>query len=238
MLNYIKSCLLKQKDTKRARLIFITPLLVAIFGIMMVPLYYESVSFNVWGILFYPVLMTFISGNVIVSEKNKNFHGLFALNVNKEKLWFSQIITVLIMLLISTFIFVSSICVLRISMAHTYKIWELYLSGLILFISMSWQVPIWTFLSLKTNVVLSIIFSVFINAFSQIESNKAIFRFNPFSYPAKINTEILGILPNGLVDMSLKGFEPKNLILISVISILLFGILVFLTGKIFKKEEV
>lgn len=242
MLKYVKAELLKQKRSFNQKVIWMIPLVVIIlaFGLMGSTFAFSG-GYNWWYLLFLPFTLTYIVVTLITKEQGKNYHGLLGIVEDKKKIWYAKVIVgTLYVLLINMIFFIMMIIGSKIFKFYTTDIDKAFLGSLVLFITFAWQVPLFMIIGEKIGVNLSILVSVFCNLGMACICAVESYWWIPFAIPARLMCPIIGVLPNGLlVEDAGKRFADSSVIIPGIIlSLLLYGIVTWVTAYRFSEKEV
>ena len=161
MINMIKAEHLKQKHSFQKILIWLAPTLTLLFAfVLMGGNYVQLGGYNWWYMLILPGSMALIASFVINNDSKKKFHGLFSVVIDKNKIWYSKIILCTIYLSISCLIFFLEGTIWGYLFKNTISIKNSFLASVILFITYSWQIPLFMYISMKFNTGITIIISL------------------------------------------------------------------------------
>ncbi|WP_297629956.1 lantibiotic immunity ABC transporter MutE/EpiE family permease subunit [uncultured Clostridium sp.] len=240
MKGLIRSEWLKEKRSFQKKLILIAPIINILLAFaLMAGKYFQNFTYNNWYILLLPASLTIISTAIVSKDKKRNFHGLFGVIENKEKLWISKVILGVIYLGIMNIILFLGCGLVGALYGQTISILNEFLASLVLFITFAWQIPLWMFIGSKMNSGLVLILSLICNFGCSIFVAIKWFWWIPFSIPARLMCATISVLPNGLSVEEGSKLLNRNVIGIGVlITIILFIIVTYVTAKLFKNQEV
>lgn len=240
MINLIKSEHLKQKGTFQRALIYLAPTITLLLAfVLMGGRYVQECGYNWWYILILPGSLTILSSLVINSDKKGKFHGLFSVVIDKEKIWYSKIILCTIYLGISCLIFFIEVTIMGLLFKNTISIRDSFLASLLLFILFSWQIPFFMYLAIKVSTGFSVIISMLCNCIMGIVFALKSTWYIPFAIPSRIMSHVIGVLPNGLpVENGSYPFDIKIILIGAIITVFLYIVISYLSGKSFKNQEV
>lgn len=236
----LKAELLKQKHTFQEKLVWIAPILTILITFMIISRnYLQSCAYNWWYILMLPGSLTMISSFIIVNEKKKKYHSLFAVFIDKKSLWYSKIVVCTIYLALTSSIFFLGIAISGVIFGSQISILSNLIASILLFILFLWQIPLWMYVSMKISTVASLIISTLCNlGLAVICAIKSIW-WIPFAIPSRLMIPVIGVLPNGLLVEEGSNLINKGVIPIGVlIALVLFLLLSYFTAKFFEKQEV
>lgn len=247
MRNYFWSENLKTKNTIISRLVYIAPVIVILLSIFLTYSYYVVDAYNWWYMDIIPIFIaiecTLFSA---IDMKYKNT-GVLSLPLDLKKVWIAKILVIIKNLIISNLIIFLSANILPSIIPINSVIKIPLLNGLlaiiVLIITFIWQIPVWLYVGQKFGMFISVILSMSLNIFFQVESIKDFWFIIPFSYPARLMCPILKILPNGLIAVPESDtFSPQLLSLWGIgygiiVSLVLFIIMIIITSKQFSRIE-
>lgn len=240
MINLIKSEHLKQKGTFQRSLIYLAPTITLFLAfVLMGGRYVQEGGYNWWYILILPGSLTILSSLVINSDKKGKFHGLFSVVIDKEKIWYSKIILCTIYLGISCLVFFIEVTIMGLLFKNTISIRDSFLASLLLFILFSWQIPFFMYLAIKVSTGFSVIISMLCNCTMGIVFALKSTWYIPFAIPSRIMSHVIGVLPNGLpVENGSYPFDIKIILIGVIITVFLYIVISYSSGKFFKNQEV
>ena len=227
MINMIKAEHLKQKHSFQKILIWLAPTITLLLAfVLMGGNYIQIGGYNWWYTLILPGSMALISALVINNDSSRKFHGLFGVVIDKDKIWYSKVILMEVTIMGYLFKF-------------TISIKNSFLASIILFITYSWQIPLSMFLSMKfktgVTVIISMLCNLGIGVICAVKSTWWI----PFAIPSRLMCHVIGVLPNGLpVEKGTYMFNIKIILIGLIITVMLYMIIFYLSGKWFKGQEV
>lgn len=242
MTKYINSEWLKHKRTFYMKLIFIMPvvcILTALF--LMGTTYVQSAGYNWWYMLFLPFTFTFIGAEMIHREKRYSFHGMFTLVEDKKKLWYAKVAAGTIVLVKTSAIFCILVLLCSLFGAQI-DIIPVIVAMVLLVLTFAWQIPFFMYFTLKSNMFLSVIVSVFCNfgfaCFCSVNS----FWWIPFAIPAKLMCFAIGVLPNGLAIPQEELLNNTEVIASTVgigvgVGVIMYVVATMFTAKLFVNQE-
>ncbi len=236
----IKAELLKQKHSFHKKLVWLAPVITILLAfVLMGGRYIQSGSYNWWYTFILPGALTMISSFIIVNEQKRKFHGLFSDLVDIKKLWYSKILVCTMYLGLTCLIFFGVITVSGFLFGSQISIIDSFIASILLFILFSWQIPLWMYLSIKINMIFSVVLSIICNfGIAVIFAVKSIW-WIPFAIPARVMCHVIGVLPNGLnVEADSFLFNGEAIPMGICINVVLYLVLSYITAKCFEKQEV
>lgn len=240
MYSMIKSEHLKQKHSFQNILVWLAPTITMLLSfLLMGPMYVQNGSYNWWYVLILPGSLTIMSSFIIAKDSKNRFHGLFSVVIDKKKIWYSKIILCTIYLVISCLLFFIEATLIGYITEPTISVKACLVGTIFLLILFSWQIPLWMYMSMKTNSGLTIAISMACNILFTVVCSLKSTWWIPFATPARVMCYIVGILPNGLPVED--GSYPINTTIIligAVIAIVLYITISYLTAKWFEEQEV
>lgn len=236
----IKVELLKQKCTFQKKLIYLAPIITILIAIVLMDKSYVQISaYNWWYVLILPEALTMMSSFIIVNEKKRNFHGLFAVFLDMKKLWYSKILVCTIYLALTSFIFLLGITISGAIFGSGISIVQSLIASILLFILFLWQIPLWMYVSMKISTGFSILLSLICNfGVAVICAIKSIW-WIPFAIPARVMIPVIGVLPNGLYVEEGSQLINSGVIPLGIgITMVLYLVISYFTAKWFETQEV
>lgn len=239
MRKYLKSELLKQRKSFFSLLIWIMPvaaLLIAYF--LMGPWYIQTAAFNWWYILFLPFTFIFIASSIIKKEKKYYFHGLFAVVEDKRRLWYGKLMVATLYLFCTCMIFGILIVICGVFFNEQITPLRSMSASLVLIISFAWQIPFFMIITLKANVLVSLLCGVGCNFLLACFCAPGKLWWIPFAIPSRLMCPVIGILPNNLLLSPDDPLASGNVIAVGlIISLCLYAFTAVFTANIFAKQE-
>lgn len=240
MINMIKSEHLKQKHSFQKILIWLAPTITLLLAfILMGGNYVQLGGYNWWYMLILPGSTALIASSIINNDSKKKFHCLFSVVINKDKIWYSKIMLCTIYLAISCLIFFLGGSIWGYLFKDTMSIKNSFFASVVLFVTYSWQIPLFMYISMKFNTGITIIISLICNFFIGAICAVTSIWWIPFAIPARLMCYIIGVKPNGLpVEDGTYIFNIKIILIALAITIILYMIISYLSAIWFKKQEV
>jgi len=240
MVNYIKSEFLKQKKRFTLKLLWLSPLIpIALSIILMGGDYFKEGAFNWWYTLILPGSLSMIVAFTVSVEKKHNRHGLFAVCINKKILWLSQIFMNTILLLFTNLIYFVFLILMGAFLGIHVPFTDSLTASFVLFLTFTWQIPVFMFISEKISSFSSIIISLVCNMGFGIFFATTKLWFVPFAIPARLMCPIIKVLPNGLPLPAGHHLSDNRVILTGlIITTGLYFIFSLITTLWFNKREV
>lgn len=241
MTNYISAEKIKQKHTFNNKIIWITPVITTVIAYFLMGSHYlQTAAYNWWYILFLPFTLAYIASSIIKREKRYNYHGLFGIAQNKAYIWYAKIGIGTYYLFLACMIFCGVMILSGILFISKISVISSLLAGLTLFLSFTWQIPLFMILTQKMNLFVSVMFSILFNTLvTCLVAIKSYWFLMPFSIPARLMCPILGIMPNGLMVEEGSVYSQNSGIFTGLlITLFLYLMLSVITAKWFEKQEV
>ncbi|NNU75523.1 lantibiotic immunity ABC transporter MutE/EpiE family permease subunit [Clostridium estertheticum] len=240
MLKYLQAENLKCKRTFIKKLILIAPIVTLLFGFMS-GRYFESNSFNWWYMLILPGYISIMA--VMTNEKEQKklrYRAVFGLPISLKKVWISKVLVNGIYMTFSCIVFIVGIFLgsyLRITPIPAFSAFAG--AGLIAVTSL-WQIPLCMFLAKKLGMLGTVLINVGIGTVLNVMAVKtSMWWISPYSWTTRIMCSIVGILPNGtLADIGDPLRNPVVIPIGTILSIILFALLMIVTANWFEKQEV
>ena len=240
MLNYVKSELLKQRHRFHAKLLWGAPLTaILLAAVLMAGSFLQSGSYNFWYTLLLPGSFTILISLTVSGEKRKNRHGLFSVSIHKKDLWSAQILLGMLFLFFSCLIFFLGSVLGGLFFGNTLSLVQNACGSLVLFLTFSWQIPLWMAMSEMANSIISIFLSLFFNfGFGVFFAAKELW-WIPFSIPTRLMCPIIRVQPNGLpAEAGSPLIDPAVIFPGILITVILFLVCSAATSVWFEKREV
>lgn len=239
MADYMKAEFLKQRHSFNNIIIWLIPVVdIAISIILMGPQFVQTASYNWWYVLFLPFTFTYISASIIKKERKFNFHGLFGIIQDKKQLWLVKVGTATVYLFFSCLIFSVFVLLCGVAGNQQIPVWNNLAASAVLFLTFAWQIPLLMFITLKVNMFLSVIASIFCSLFLACIYAVGSFWWIPFAIPARLMCPIIKVLPNGLLLEAGNPLGHSSVILPGIlVTIILYLVVTFITAKLFEKQE-
>ncbi|SHO47660.1 lantibiotic immunity ABC transporter MutE/EpiE family permease subunit [Anaerocolumna xylanovorans] len=240
MADYFKAELLKQKHSFNNIIIWLIPVInIIISMILMGPQFIQTASYNWWYVLFLPFTFTYISASIIKKERKYNFHGLFGITQNKMQLWLVKVGTATVYLFLSCLIFSLFTLLCGVTINQQIPVINNLAASAVLFLTFAWQIPFLMFITLKLNMFISVIVSIFCSLFLACIYGAGSWWWIPFAIPVRLMCPIIKVLPNGLLMEADSPLGHSNVILPGIIiTVILYLAVTAVTAKLFEKQEV
>ncbi|MCI5773003.1 MAG: lantibiotic immunity ABC transporter MutE/EpiE family permease subunit [Erysipelotrichaceae bacterium] len=240
MFKYVQVELLKLKKGFAYKLIIILPFIViGLDLVLMQGLYFMEGSYNWWYTLFLPGILSMIISFDMVKEKKHNYHGLFALCIDKSRLWLSKIIVFSWLLLMMNLLFFLVTATVAWLLGLQVELIRYLAASLILVITNLFWIPLLMYLANKFGSFIAIFFSLLFNFVGGILFAGSKLWLMIFAIPARVMCAIIHVLPNGIpVTADNPLCDPKVILPGIIISLLSFGVLSLFGSMAFNKQEV
>lgn len=239
MIKYINSERLKHRRTFYKKLFFIMPvvcILTAFF--LMAGNYVQSAGYNWWYMLFLPFTFIYIGAAMIKREKKYNFHGMFTLADDKKKLWYGKVIMGTIILAETCMIFWGLMLLCGWFISPEISFAENTRATVLLILTFLWQIPLFMYVTLKSNQFFSVAVGVFLNfGIAAFCAEKSLW-WIPFAIPAKLMCYAVRVRPNGLTVPQTESLcGTGEVITGTAICVVLYVVMTLVTAKLFEKQE-
>lgn len=240
MINMIKAEHLKQKHSFQRVLIWLAPTLTLLLAfVLMGGNYIQPGGYNWWYILILPGSIALTASFVIINDSSKNFHGLFSIVIDKDKIWYSKIMLCTIYLAIECLIFFLEVTIMGYLFKSTISIKDSFLASVILFITYSWQIPLIMYLSMKFKIGVAVLISMICNCGIAIICAVKSTWWIPFAIPSRLMCHVIGVLPNGLlVESESYIFDIKIILIGLTVTAILYMVISYISARWFKNQEV
>lgn len=237
MINIIKAEFQKSRSTSINKFIIITPLLTILLSFMLAG--GINGSYNWWYVMFLPGMLAIVSSGVIGREEKLSYKGLFLYPYDKGAMWLGKIIYLVILLVISSLIFMVGIIGIGFVSESRILLRTNILATIILIVTSIFQIPMSLFLTVKFNMFVATFCNIAMTALGVISfSTRYFYMCYPYGIPSALMAPILHILPNGLPVPTDSSLLNGNIFLDIVINIFTFFILTILTTIWFRNKEV
>jgi len=242
MFDFLKSDWLKEKYSFRKKIVWIAPSITIVLALFLMrgnSRFLIEGSFNWWYSTILPATVAIICSFVIAKEKQKNYHGLFAIATSKSKLWISKIIICSLLLLATCLLFLIILESCAMIFNINIPLFPCLLASIVLFLTFVWQIPLLLFISLKIQPFIVILVSLFLNIGIGIFCATESYWWIPFSIPSRLMTPILGVLPNGVMAEATSYMRETSVIPLGIsINVILFLVFCVITTIAFNGKEV
>lgn len=199
MINYLQAEILKQKHRFHVKLLWLSPLfIIALVLSLGVGNHLKSGAYNWWYTIMLPGTLSMIITSTIAKELKHNRHHLFAVVIDKRKLWVAQILINTIFLLLLNMIFYISTISVGSFLGVSLPLVQCLIGSFVLFVTFAWQIPLLMFASEKIGTISTIISSLLLNIGVGIFCATETYWYVPFAIPTRLMCPILQVLPNGL----------------------------------------
>lgn len=240
MAPYIKAEFIKQKRGFHKVLVWVAPLLSVFMPLVLMGGHnLQSGGYNWWYIMLLPGCFTMAVALMVTRERKKNRHGMLGVAVHKNRLWIAQIVFGTGFLFCTCMYFFLFITIGGLLYGQELTIWESFVASILLFISFSWQIPLWMFLADRTGVFVTVMLGMGCNLLIPVFCATESCWWIPFAIPARFMCAWIHVLPNGLPVEYGNPLLDCGVILPGImIAIGLYGLLTWLTAVWFDKQEV
>lgn len=239
-MNYLKSEHLKFKRTISNKLLFIIPLITAIFAwIVGGFIGFQYTAFYWWYAFLLPGAIAILCSLSHRKEESAGkYYSVFSMPVNLSKFEAVKGIILIEKLLVASVFLAMLISISNIISPATavYSVLQNIAGSIGIILSSVWQIPLCLFLSRKAGLFLPVVLNTMFGIFLPIVlGNTAFWWLVPYCYAAKLAEPLMGIELNG----TFAGNSCFSvIILISImLSILLFAIFSFVDAKDFSKRR-
>lgn len=240
MINLFLAERMKLKHRFVMKLLWLVPFIsVSLSLLLMGGQFYVEGSFNWWYTTLLPGSLAMIIAFNISAEKRHNYHGLFAIIVDKRKLWLSKVLVNTLLLFITTFIFFVFQTLIGSLLGLPVPLVSSLVASIVLFITFAWQIPFFMFVSDISGSFTCIILALLCNiGFGTFMAPSPLW-WLPFSIPARLMCPIIHVLPNGLpLDIGHRLADPSVIPIGILITTTLYLIISILTTYWFHHKEV
>ena len=239
-MNYLKSEHLKFKRTISNKLLFIIPLMTAIFAwIVGGFIGFQYTALYWWYAFLLPGAVAILCSLSHRKEENAGkYYSVFSMPLNLPKFEIAKGIILIEKLVVAAVFLAIIISVSNIISPATavYSVLQSIAGSIGIILASVWQIPLCLYLARKTGLFLPIVLNTVLGIFMPIAlGNTVVWWLVPYCYAAKLAEPLMGIELNGTFEGNC-GFSITVLISI-VLSILLFLILSYADAKDFSKRR-
>ena len=238
-MNYLKSEHLKFRRTISNRLLFIIPLMTAIFAwIVGGFIGFQYTALYWWYAFLLPGAVAILCSLSHRKEENAGkYYSVFSMPLNLPKFEIAKGIILIEKLVVAAVFLAIIISISNIISPATavYSVLQSIAGSIGIILASVWQIPLCLYLARKTGLFLPIVLNTVLGIFMPIAlGNTVVWWLVPYCYAAKLAEPLMGIELNGTFEGNC-GFSITVLISI-VLSILLFLILSYADAKDFSKR--
>ena len=239
-MNYLKSEHLKFKRTISNKLLFIIPLITAIFAwIVGGFIGFQYTAFYWWYAFLLPGAIAILCSLSHRKEENAGkYYSVFSMPMNLSKFETVKSIILIEKLLVASVFLAMLISISNIISPATavYTVLQSLIGSIGIILSSVWQIPLCLYLARKAGLFLPVALNTMLGIFLPIVlGNTAFWWLVPYCYAAKLAEPLMGIELNGTFAGN-SCFSA--IILISItLSMLLFAIFSFVDAKDFSKRR-
>ncbi|NLG05811.1 MAG: lantibiotic immunity ABC transporter MutE/EpiE family permease subunit [Clostridia bacterium] len=239
-MNYLKSEHLKFKRTISNKLLFIIPLITAIFAwIVGGFIGFQYTAFYWWYAFLLPGAIAILCSLSHRKEENAGkCYSVFSMPMSLSKFETAKGIVLIEKLVVMAILLAILISISNIIAPTTvvYSVPRSLIGSIGIIIASVWQIPLCLYLARKTSIFLPMILNTLLGIFLPIVfGNTAVWWMIPYCYAAKMAEPLMGIELNGTFSGNV-GFSATVLIVV-VLSMLMFIILSFVDAKDFAKRR-
>lgn len=239
-MNYLKSEHLKFRRTISNKLLFIIPLITAIFAWTVSGFAgFQYTAFYWWYAFLLPGAIAILCSLSHKKEENAGkYYSVFCMPMNLSKFEAAKGIILIEKLLVSAVFLTILISISNIISPATavYSVLQNIIGSVGIILASVWQIPLCLYLARKTGLFLPIVLNTILGIFLPIAlGNTMVWWLVPYCYAAKLAEPLMGIKLNGTFAGDY-GFSITILISI-MLSVLLFIILSYADAKDFSKRR-
>lgn len=239
-MNYLKSEHLKFKRTAVNRLIFLTPLLTAVFAWIVGGFTgFQYTAFYWWYAFLLPGTIAILCTLSQRKEEHAGkYYAVFCIPADLLKFETAKCVILTEKLLIAALFFAMLVSVSNLIAPATavYSVRESICGSIGIILSSLWQIPLCLFLARRAGVFLPVVLNAILGIFLPIVSgNTSIWYFVPYCYAAKLAEPLMGIQLNGTFADS-SSFSTTAFLSIGL-SFLLFAVLTYADARDFSKRR-
>lgn len=237
MINDFKIEFLKTKRTVIRKLVWIFPILAAIIT----TLFFASTGYvaqsliNQWSFLYANLFTALLIGLIDRHEKNStDYKMIFSSPTNLFNYELGRILNGIFLILLGSLILIIITIMESLFWPTKISILSIIIAILGIFLTAIWQIPLYFWLSRKTNLYISILVA-FLGSFISLMINETSFgNFWPYSWSSLFPVSLIKMHVNGLLVNNHETISNNSWTILA--SIILFVILSYLTAFSFKKQ--
>lgn len=239
-MNYLKAEHLKFKRTISNKLLWIAPLMTALFAWIVSGFYgFQYMTFYWWYAFLLPGTIAILcSLSHQKEEQAGKYYSVLSLPISLQKFEVAKTVIIVEKLLIASLflaLFASVSNIISPSLA-VYSVGQNVLGSICIALASIWQVPLCLYLARKAGMMLPIIINTLFGILLPIVFGKSAFAWVcPYCWGAKLAEPLMGIGINGTF-LGSTGFAWV-IPLMLVLSISLYVIFAFLDAKVFSHKE-
>lgn len=232
---------LKMKRTVGKRLIVIAPAVTILLS-MLAGTYFYSCAYNFWYAFFYSSITAIICIQVNAKEDKKlAYKNIYMTPLELRRMWRGKILIAACYAFASCMVLSLLTAFLTAGMGIQTKtgIISLVLSGIVIFLTCSYQIPVYFYLSKRFHFMLPLLLSILFSMLGIGFSNKNYWWAIPFSWCDRLMCSVLHILPNGLfIDTASEYLlvSGGSIVVICIVSLALFAAEMRLTEILFSEK--
>lgn len=239
-MNYLKSEHLKFKRTISNKLLFIIPLITAIFAWIVGGFVgFQYTTFYWWYAFLLPGSIAILCSLSHRNEENAGkYYSIFSMPMNLSKFETAKGIVLIEKLLAAAFFLAMLISISNLISPATavYSVVQSIVGSIGIILASVWQIPLCLYLSRRTGLFLPIILNTVLGIFLPIAlGNTTVWWLIPYCYAAKMAEPLIGIKLNGTFAGTC-GFSITILISV-VLSIFVFSVFLYADTKDFSKRR-
>lgn len=239
-MNYLKSEHLKFKRTISNKLLFIIPLITAIFAWIVGGFVgFQYTTFYWWYAFLLPGSIAILCSLSHRNEENAGkYYSIFSMPMNLSKFETAKGIVLIEKLLVAAFFLAMLISISNLISPATavYSVVQSIVGSIGIIFASVWQIPLCLYLSRRTGLFLPIILNTVLGIFLPIAlGNTTVWWLIPYCYAAKMAEPLIGIELNGTFAGTC-GFSITILISV-VLSIFVFSVFLYADTKDFSKRR-
>ncbi len=239
-MKYLCSEHIKFKRTVSNKLLWIAPLVTAIFAWVIGGFIgFQYMAFYWWYAFLLPGTIAILcTMSHRKEERAGKYYSVLSMPINLMKFEFAKAIILIEKLLVASLflaLFISVANLISPAMA-VYSISRSFIGSIGIILASIWQIPLCLYLARKTGLMLPIAVNSLLGIFAPIIfGHTSFWLLCPYSWSAKLAQPLLGIEINGTYTGNL-AFS-MNMPLVLILSILLFILLAFFDATVFSHKE-
>jgi ABC-2 type transport system permease protein len=238
-MNCVKAEHLKLKRTFTKKLIWLAPVVTALFGaVLMAGQSFQQGSYNWWYSMLLPGMLSLLCAGVIQKDTKKLcYRALLDLPVDPAEIWLGKIGVCVWLFFVLCVIFFIAVTLGGFVYGSGIPFWQSAFASLTLFATFLWQIPVCMVLADRLGLLVAVFLNFAANVVFLIGTAKTVW-WIPYSIPARLMCPVIKVMPNGLVVPDGDPLQNPDVILPGIlISLVLFASLSALTALQFRKKE-
>lgn len=235
MFGMVRSELLKMQHTFAMKLILFAPLTTLLLGYILSGSYAQLSAYNWWYIIILPILVSMLSANMIVRERNSGMQNIVCLPVPFTKVWIGKCLALTLLIFVSNlFLWLITTAV---GFAANMAVSPLdgFIGCMLLFLTYLWQIPFIMLLASFMGYLPAVILSVGANLLlSSAWAEKSWFFLDPYAIPARVVCPFFKMHPNGVsLESGSPLLDTSTILPEMLVSLMLAAVMLWIGSRLF-----